>query len=150
MRLPVKPKNFKGGISYGRNGGQGNLCFYVISNKLRCTTLRQGDGMGRKALGKEPMPFIRIALKTVLLLPYPSHQHSEVLFDGVHPFKAENGTWQHAKPLFMEPSAPYVQATIVIRRCPCEKRLRLLVHVPTREDAFPKSCVFSLTKTCHP
>ena len=26
----------------------------------------------------------------------------------------------------------------------------LLVHVPTKADAFPKPLVFSLTETCHP
>src|SRR5205085_8569468 len=81
---------------------------------------------------------------------YVHHEHSKLFLDGVLPFKAENGTRQRPEPLVMTLSTPYVQAPIVIRRCPRQKRLGLLVHVPTREDAFPKPCMLSTTKTFHP
>jgi hypothetical protein len=84
------------------------------------------------------------------LLSYLDHQHSKVLLDAVLPFKAEDGTGQYPNPFFMEPSAPHVQATIVIRRCPRQKRLGGLVHVPTRENALTKPCMLSTTKTFHP
>jgi hypothetical protein len=51
---------------------------------------------------------MRIALKKAFLLPYLHHQHSEVLFDSVLPFKAEDGTRQCPEPLVMTLSAPDV------------------------------------------
>ena len=48
------------------------------------------------------------------LLSYLYHQHSKLFLDGVLTFKADNGTQEHSKPLFMEPSAPYVQSPLII------------------------------------
>ena len=46
-----------------------------------------------------------------------------MLLDGVRPLKAEDGTRQRAEPLLMETSTPDVQASLIIRRCPRQKRL---------------------------
>ena len=70
---------------------------------------------------------------------YLHHQHSKLFLDGVCPFEAEDGTRQRTEPLVMTSSTPDVQSSLIIRRCPRQKRLGCLVHVPTREDAFPKS-----------
>ena len=86
---------------------------------------------------------------TTPLSLYLHHEHSKVLLYGVLPFKANDGTWERSKPLVMELSAPYVQSSLLIRRCPRQKCLGLLVHVSTREDAFPKPCLFSTTQPCH-
>src|SRR5262249_15363347 len=86
---------------------------------------------------------------TAPLSLYLHHQHSEVLLNGVLPFKAENGTGQCTEPLIMPSSTPHVEASLIIRRCPRQKRLGYLVHVPTREDACSKSCEFSTMETCH-
>src|SRR5262245_1882094 len=87
---------------------------------------------------------------TIRLSSYLYHQHSEVLLNGVLAFEANDGTRQCTEPLVMTLSAPHVQSPFIIRCCPRQKRLRGLVHVPTREHAFPKPCMLSMTKTCHP
>src|ERR1700745_3539244 len=86
---------------------------------------------------------------TTPLSLYLHHQHSEVLLNSVLPFKAENGTWQHSKPLFMEPSTPDVQSPLIIRCCPRQKRLGYLVHIPTRKNPLTKPLLFSTMETCH-
>jgi hypothetical protein len=50
----------------------------------------------------------------------------------------------------MEPSTPYVQGAIIIRHCPRQKRLGLLVHISTRKNPLTEPLLFSTTKTCHP
>jgi hypothetical protein len=86
---------------------------------------------------------------TAPLSLYLYHQHSKLFFDAVLPFEAEDGTGQCTEPLVMTLPAPHVQSSLIIRRCPRQKRLGGLVHVPAREDAFSKPCVFSLTETFH-
>jgi len=49
----------------------------------------------------------------------------------------------------MESSAAYVQPSLIIGRCPLQKHLGLLVHVPAREDAFSKSCLLSTMEAFH-
>jgi hypothetical protein len=49
----------------------------------------------------------------------------------------------------MPSSTPGVEASLIIRRCPRQKRLGMLIYVSTREDTFPKPLVFSLTETFH-
>ena len=72
-----------------------------------------------------------------------------MLLNGVLAFEAEDGARQGIEPLVMTLLAPHVQAPLIIRRCPRQKRLGLLVHVPTREDASAKSCMLSTMETCH-
>jgi hypothetical protein len=87
---------------------------------------------------------------TAPLSLYLHHQHSKLFLDGIRAFEAEDRTRERPKPLFMKLSAPDVQSPLIIRRCPHQKRLRMLVHVPARKDTFSKSLVFSLPKTFHP
>ena len=87
---------------------------------------------------------------TTGLLSYLYHQYSELLFNRIFPFEANDGTWQRAKPLLMQTFAPYIQTAILIGRCPGKKGLRLLVHVPTQHNPRTKPPMLSTTETCHP
>src|SRR5262249_49050191 len=77
------------------------------------------------------------------------HEHSNVLLNSICSFKADDGTRERSKPLVMEPSTPDIQPSFIIRCCPRQKRLGGLVHVPTSEDAFSKSCMLSTMETFH-
>src|SRR5262245_42130570 len=83
------------------------------------------------------------------LSSYLHHQHSQLFLDGVLSFKGEDGTGQHAKPLYMLPSTSPLFIAIIIRGCPRQKCLGYVVHITTREDAFPQSGMLSMMETCH-
>src|SRR5215510_511036 len=125
--------------------GSGVFHWHSFS-KVRTTDTATSDN-----LAKECFQFSNaLTLGTIPLSLYLHHQHSQLFLDGVLPFEAENGTRERPKPLFMYLSTLDVHTSLVIRCCPRQKRLRGLVHVSSREHAFPKPCMQSMTKTCHP